>query len=232
MRSSAVRSQQLPGRRVLPHNHVLVTVLAGQDDRASLQASLQDVDEAIRARLGELRCPVPSGFEVDVHYLKKPKPGWRAEQRFAVDFDSRVVTRRPPAREPAPPGLRVRVIRGQATRSSYTLAETDIRIGRSALPLDQTGRPRQNHVVFVEEGDEHSATVGRAHASIRYDAARREYRLFDDGSHNGTRVVRRGTMLSVVARNPVGVTLLSGDEVQFGTAAVTVEIAPEGHAAH
>ena len=216
------------GRRVLPHNHLLVTVIAGdKDERAALQASLEDVADAIRDRLGEIRCPVPAGFDVDVHYVKRAKPGWTPQQRFAVEFGSRVVTRAAATRAAAvPPVSRVNVVRGQATQTSYTLKELHVRIGRTAISTDHTGRPRHNHVVFVEDGDEHSATVGRAHASIQYDAARREYRLFDDGSHNGTRVVRGGTILNVVARNPVGVTLFSGDEVQLGTAAMTVEIDP------
>jgi pSer/pThr/pTyr-binding forkhead associated (FHA) protein len=92
------------------------------------------------------------------------------------------------------------------------------------MPTDHLGQPRHNQVVFVEEGDEHGATVGRAHASIRWDADRREYRLFDDGSHNGTRIVRAGVTIPVSPRDPVGVTVRSGDEIQFGTAAVRVEV--------
>ena len=54
------------GRRVLPHNHVMVSVIAeDKDDRAALQPALEDVADAIRARLVEIRCPVPSGFEVE-----------------------------------------------------------------------------------------------------------------------------------------------------------------------
>ncbi len=215
------------GRRVLPHNHATISVIAeDKDNRAALEAALEDVADAVRARLVEIRCPVPSGFDVDVHYLKKPKVGWKPQQRFAVELDSRTVTRAAPPRAPSPPVLRVNVVRGQATQASYTLSELQVRIGRTATPMDHTGRPRYNHVVFVEEGDAHSATVGRAHASIQYDVARREYRVFDDGSHNGTRVLRSGTMINVVARDPVGVTILSGDEVQLGTAAISVEIDP------
>src|SRR5687767_12837806 len=72
------------GRRVLPHNHATISVIAeDKDDRAAFDAALEDVADAVRARLVEIRCPVPNGFHVDVHYLKKPKAGWRPEQRFA-----------------------------------------------------------------------------------------------------------------------------------------------------
>jgi hypothetical protein len=212
------------GRRVLPHNYVLVSVLADKDDRAALGAAFDDLDATIRGRLAELRCPVPPGFAVDVHYLKKPKSGWRPTQRFSLDFESRVVSQPSPAPGPAAPGLRVEVIRGASAQATYQFDDTHIRIGRSASPTDHTGRPRHNHIVFMEEGDEHSATVGRAHASIHYDPDKREYRLFDDGSHNGTRIVRRGTVMTVAARNPVGTTVLTDDELQFGTAAVKIAI--------
>jgi hypothetical protein len=212
------------GRRVFPHNRVSVTVLAPDPGaRIGLAAGLDDIDRAVRGRLAELRCPVPVGFEVEVQYTKKPKTDWLAGQRFAVEFESRAVTRRAQVREAAPPGLAITVLRGRAAETSYRLSESLVRIGRTPLPTDDTGRPRQNHIAFAEDGDAHSATVGRAHASIRYDGIKREYRLFDDGSHNGTRVVRGDTTLNV-AGNPVGVRILSGDELQFGTAAVRIEI--------
>jgi hypothetical protein len=212
------------GRRVLPHNLAIVTVLAEDGERrAALEAALEDVDAAVRARLAEIRCPAPPGFEVVVHYAKRPRPAWRPSQRFSVEFDSRPVTHAP-SRPLALPPFRITVLRGRTSEPSYVLAEPVLRIGRTAEPTDHHGRPRRNHVVFLEDGDDHSLTVGRAHASIQWDGERRQYRLFDDGSHNGTRVVRGATMLNVVAGNPVGVTLLSGDELQFGTAAVKIEI--------
>jgi hypothetical protein len=219
------------GRRVLPHNHVIVTVVAAdRNDRTTLDAALDGLDGALRTRLAELRCPVPAGFEVEIRYLKRPKPGWPSGQRFSVDLDTRAITRASKPSAATPPALDITIARGRATQPSYRLALPIVRIGRTALPTDQRGRPRHNDVVFVEEGDEHSATVGRAHASIHFDAARGEYRLFDDGSHNGTRVVRGASTLNVTAGNPVGVRLLTGDEIQFGTAAVRIVIDAEGRA--
>ena len=213
------------GRRALPHNHVTVSLLAATpEDRVALEAAFEDIDRAIRARLSEIRCAVPNGFEVEMHYVRRAKPGWGAEQRFSVEYESRAVTRAATARHAPPPMLRVTVVRGRTTEPAYNLSEPYVRIGRTVAPTDHLGRPRHNHIVFIEDGDEHSTTVGRAHASIQYDIDRREYRLFDDGSHNGTRVVRGAATLDVKAGNPVGVTILSGDELQFGTAAVRVEL--------
>jgi hypothetical protein len=66
------------GRRVMPHNHLTVTVLVRtREDRASLGAVIDEIHKTIRGRLSELRCPVPAGFAVDVEYVRKPKPGWK-----------------------------------------------------------------------------------------------------------------------------------------------------------
>ena len=211
------------GRRVLPRHHVTAVVLApDKDAKELLQVALADLETTIRTRLTELRCPVPHGFAVTVQYVRKPRAEWQPGQRYSLEEHSPAA--RAQTRGAGVPGVTVVVLRGEATQASYVLSESRILIGRTAAPIDYSGRPRHNHVVFVDEGNEHNATVGRAHASIRFDAERHQFRLFDDGSSNGTRVVRNGEMLDVTARNPVGVALLSGDEIQFGTAAVTIII--------
>jgi hypothetical protein len=211
------------GRRVLPRAQLDVAVLApDKEGRELLQVALADLEPAVRTRLAELRCPVPHGFAITVHYVKKPRAGWRPDQRFAIDEQASAT--RPGARANGVPAVNIAVLRGKASQSRYNLCESRILIGRTATPVDDAGRPRHNHVVFVDAGHEHNATVGRAHASIQFDPERRQFRLFDDGSSNGTRVVRNGATLDVAPRNPVGVALLSGDEIQFGTAAVTITI--------
>jgi hypothetical protein len=224
----AVAERALPsgsGQRVLAHNTIAVSVLAPTpDERLALQAVLADLPAAIAERLREIRCQIPAGFTVEVHYVRRPRPNWATDQRLAIEHASREVA---PAAELAPagpPSLHVTVVRGTATQETYTLRESHVQIGRSPLPVDIGGRPRTNHVVFVEDGDEHSRSVGRAHASIRFEPARGEYRVFDDGSRNGTRVVRRGMTLEVMRRDPTGVTIVSGDEIHLGTAAIRVVV--------
>ena len=213
------------GRRALRHNHIAISLLATEkDDRTALDDALADVMQGIRTRLTEIRCRIPNGLQVEVEYIKKPRAGWAPGQRFSVEYSSRAVTKPSAPPRATLPLLRLTVIRGQAAHKNYVLTEPHVRIGRTTSPMDHMGRPRRNHVAFAEDGDGHSVTVGRAHASIRYDEGRREYRLFDDGSHNGTRVVRNGQTVEVVRSNPLGVTLFSGDEIQFGTAAVQVTI--------
>ena len=217
------------GRRVFPFTRLSVTVLAESlERRAALEAALSDLQPAVEQRLGELRCEVPRGFRAHVELTRRPRSSWAPGQQFAIDGRHEPVDgAHGLAREKAP-ALKVTVVRGAATKSSYVLSERQIRIGRSENPVDDRGRPRHNHVVFLEGADEHSPTVGRSHASIRYLAARHEYRLFDDGSHNGTRIIRDGRILEVTPRDPVGVTIVSGDEIVLGTAAVRVCLSEPG----
>jgi hypothetical protein len=213
------------GRRVLPYNHVTVIVLAADKPaRARLQAALDGLQDSVAARLGEIRCAIPAGFALETRYVTRPAATWAPHQRLAFDYQSREAPSVAMAAPEQQPRLRITIARGQATHASYTFAESHVRIGRSAQPVDGRGRPRTNNVAFLENGDDTSRTVGRAHASIRYDGARREYRVFDDGSHNGTRVMRDGLLLDVKPLDPVGVTLRSGDEIQVGTAAMRVQI--------
>lgn len=213
------------GRRVLPFRFALITIAAETPDRRlALEAALTDLQAAVEQRLAELRCDVPAGFCVRVDVTRRPKPSWSPGQRFAIDTSNEVPAGMSAARKEPLPVLTATVLRGVAAKTSYALSEQQIRIGRTENPVDDRGRPRHNHIVFLEDGDEHSRTVGRSHASIRYQADRREYRLFDDGSHNGTRIIRDGRVVDVVPRDPVGVTLVTGDEIVLGTAALKVEV--------
>lgn len=214
------------GRRVLPYNRVSVTLLASEKDRrAALEAALTGLEYDAVARLGELSCDVPAGFTLEIEYARRPRAGWGPDRWVDIEFG------RSPVAPPRPentdlPHLCITVVRGTAVQPSFTLPERQVLIGRTSDPVDQRGRTRHNHVAFLEDGDEHSRTVGRAHASIRYLPDRREYRLFDDGSRNGTQVVRGGTVIEATPHDPIGVVLQSGDEIRFGQATVQIRIEP------
>jgi hypothetical protein len=102
-----------------------------------------------------------------------------------------------------------------------------ISIGRTAEPIDASGRIRRNHVAFLDEIDGTTETVGRAHAHLRFDATAAECRLFDEGSSNGTSIIRGGSAIQVPARDPRGVRIQSGDEIQLGRALIRVSIDDE-----
>jgi hypothetical protein len=213
------------GRRLFPYRCLWAIVLADTAERrAALEGALADLQPALEQQLAELRAQVPPGFGVRVEYVKRPKASWSPGQQFALDYGRDVPDQTVVPPHDRTPVFNADVIRGTAVKPSYALTDRQIRIGRTENPIDEHGRPRHNHIAFVEDADEHSRTVGRSHASIRYVADRREYRLFDDGSHNGTRVIREGRVLDVTPRDPVGVTIVSGDEIVLGTAALRVRL--------
>lgn len=220
------------GRRALPDTYVKVKVMArdAADERA-MQLVLGGVRDKAVARLRELQCDVPAGFRVDVGYVRRRPSGW-ADQPMMIDFeadapggDAPAAKQKPAAHgEPGQPQLILTIVRGRAAYPSYTLCEPAIRVGRSEAPVDDRGHARRNDVAFTEEDDPHSRTVGRGHCEIRYDRARGEYRIFDERSANGTRVIRDGQVIDVPPKDPFGVAIRSGDELEFGTAAARVEI--------
>lgn len=218
------------GRRALPDGLIKVKVLAKDAaDERTLQVVLGGIRDKAAARLRELQCDLPAGFAVDVSYLRKRPASWQADQPLSIEY---VAGAPAPVHQPAPTGtldaattqpeLMLTIIRGRASAASYTLREPSVRIGRSASPVDDRGHARHNHVAFDEE-DPHSRTVGRGHCEIRYDHGGGEYRIFDERSANGTRIIRAGQVIEVPPKDPFGVAIRSGDELEFGTAAVRVE---------
>jgi hypothetical protein len=214
------------GRRVLPGDGVQVKVLVEQTDaRRALEAVLADVRDTVIARLLELHCTVPRWFAVDVSYVRRSPADWEAGQRLAVTVvpgSGRTAANGGDAE--ALPTLAIAILRGQTAQQEFTFTEPVVRIGRSHDPTDDRGRPRFNDVAFLENDSAENRTVTRGHAVIRYHAATAEYRLFDEGSANGTRVIRSGEVIDVPKRDPVGLALKSGDEVQLGKAAIRVRV--------
>ena len=231
----AIESRAQPvggGRRALPDAYVKVKVIAKDPaEQRALQTVLGGLQERVLTRLREVGCELPRGFRIEVVYLRRRPAGWAVDQPMQIEYEAgppaggeRAGSEHAPAAERAHPALTLTIVRGRATSEAYTLREPWIRIGRSAAPVDHRGHARHNHVAFTEDDDPHSRTVGRGHGEIRYDAARGEYRIFDEGSANGTRVIRGGEVIAVPPRDPFGIAIRSGDVLEFGTAAVRVGI--------
>jgi len=205
-------------RRALPYDRIVVRLLAPADlERAPLDKVFADLEPRVRERLRELRCDVSRALDIRVSFLKKAPPGWTPAQLFSIDYHARADGG--DATSPSWPLLKVTVLKGTATKKVYMFREPTILIGRTAEPTDSKGRVRRNHVAF----DDRNATVSRAHARLKYDKSRAEYRLLDEGSGRGTRVVR-GETLMPVPRDPRGVRIHSGDEIQCGDASVRVTL--------
>ena len=217
------------GQRVFPYTQVVIRVLANDEARASVEAVFEDFATRLQERLAEVRCE-PRPVAVTVECVEMPCEGWRETQRF----DARYV--KEPSREAAaaktaevtasvtPPTLRVVVLKGAAAEPEFTFEESTVSIGRSADPTDGFGRVRRNRIAFLDTVDGVTETVGRAHARLRFDAATGDYRLFDDGSSNGTSILRDGEVLVVHRRDPRGVRVRSGDEIQIGRALLRLTI--------
>ena len=216
------------GRRTLPDALVDVKILAADPAaQRALRSVLDEVQGAVVTRLGELRCDVPAGFRVQVTYLKRAPSGWPADRQLAIEYPQPAAAAAAPVLDT--PSLTLTVLRGTAAQDSYHFTAPIVRVGRSAMPHDDRGRTRRNDVAFLENGNDDSMTVTRGHCEIRFSRSHGGYRVFDERSANGTRIVRGGEIIDVPANDPMGVALADGDELQFGNAAVMVAIGVGEH---
>ena len=208
------------GRRKLPDALVDVKIVAADPAaQRALRTALDDVQSGVLARLKELSCEVPAGFRVQVTYLKRPPSGWPADRQLAIEYPHIQTIETAPS---GTPELTLTVTRGSATQESVHIHAAD-RAGRPLRRAPRRSRPhRRNDVAFLENGDDDSMTVTRGHCEIRFSRAGGGYRVFDERSANGTRIVRNGEIIDVPANDPIGVAIIDGDEIEFGTASVSV----------
>lgn len=117
------------------------------------------------------------------------------------------------------------VLKGAVEQETYRMRKERILIGRLSEVTDLEGRVvRKNDVVFLDNGDDINSTVGRIHARIWFDPEKKEFRIMDEASRYGTRIVREGRPIEVPGGNSRGVRLKSGDEIFFGQACVRFEL--------
>lgn len=208
------------GRRVFPYARVIGCVVQTSAGREACEATFADFEAQVRARLEEVRCDPPRQLDVRVVVLRESPPGWQTGRVFAIDYRKASDVAPMANARPARPVLQIAVIAGAASQNIYTIDAATILVGRGAEQVDASGSMRRNHIVFLETSDGVTETVGRAHARLTWDGTSGTYRLFDEGSSNGTHVVRNGATIRVPPRDPRGVRVRRGDEVQFGRAVV------------
>jgi hypothetical protein len=214
------------GRRIFPYNRIVVQVVALDVDRPTVTAVFDDIGARVRERLREMRCDPPLNLEARVTVIDNVPAEWTPGRRYAIEYQRCAETPTAPVAAAAQPSLVVIVLKGAAAQAEFAFSQRTIAIGRTPEATDHLGRTRRNDIAFLDSADGTTETVGRAHARIAYDDATNAYLLFDDGSHNGTFVVRRGTTIPVVARDPRGLRLEDGDELHFGRAVVGVRTLP------
>jgi hypothetical protein len=205
------------GQRVFPYGHVTVTLISADPGRRALYQTAfgeggrleSDVQEA----LDSAECEVPRGFGVEV------KTSDTGEKSFTIEFS---VQASKVAAQAARGAGRLIVVKGKTGQVEYPLGKALTNLGRMAELTDTEHRVvRRNDVVFEEGGDEANATVSRRHAHIRLDSG--EYRICDEGSEFGTRVLRDGRLIEVPAGNRRGERLRAGDEIFLGRACLRFE---------
>jgi pSer/pThr/pTyr-binding forkhead associated (FHA) protein len=212
------------GRRIFPYNALTVVLAADSgEDRARYEALL-DSAPSLRERLHErIRShgADPSDLEVVVTYAAEADSSWRAPE-FHVELAR--VTRAVEVvavKEPSRPCIELTIVRGAATEPTYSLTAARIDLGRGAEVRDTSGRLlRTNHVVFTEGVDDINPSVSRRHAHITCDDGG-AYRIHDDGSAQGTSVLRDGASI-LVRGGSRGVRLRAGDEIVLGEARLRV----------
>jgi hypothetical protein len=214
------------GTRVFPFNTIGVTILAPTGrDRARLEA-IVDGDTPLPDRIGErLRsagCARPD-LAVHIDYVPRAQKHW-TDQQFSLAFSrlARKAAVRKVPQASSCPRIAMTITRGVAAQQEYVFSCERIDLGRGADVRDtRTGLIRTNHVAFSEAGDEVSRTISRQHAHVLYHPQSNQFRLFDDGSVHGTRIVRNGKTLPV-PRGARGIRVQPRDEICVGDARVLI----------
>jgi len=229
----AVEQQLQPagrGNHVFPFNRIRVSVVAmSHDVRARLEAVFDGqptLRERILERLRSVGCQVPD-LAVKMVYVTRAQPGW-ASPDFHIEF-SRVT----PAAHANPPAgatpnrIELTVLHGAAQQRTYSFNQARIDLGRCVEVRDSRHRLiRTNLVAFTEGAGALNQSISRQHAHIAYNAGSGEYRVYDDGSAQGTGIVRSGRTMAVPSGSR-GLRLHSSDEIILGEARVRVKFGPE-----
>jgi len=208
--------------RVFPYELVVVRLRVAADKLEAARAVFGGgaFEERVRERLREVRCEVPARFQVRLRARPRQSEG---ESPFAIHFREPMAEKRPGAPAAAlaaVPTARIMVIEGQCRRRMHELRLERINLGRlDSVEGRGPNRLRRNHVAFLDRDDAINATVSRAHAHIEYFAGD-GFRVFDDGSAQGTRILRDGRSIPVARAAVRGVKLRHQDEIELGMARV------------
>jgi hypothetical protein len=210
------------GRRTFPYNRVRVQITQHGADDAAIQAVFAGLVSRLKDRLGELNCDAPDPIDAIVT-VADGDAGAPAVVSVQCLNDGE---HRPRAAMPSPrrPHLRLTVIKGQCTEAEYVFDEPVILIGRTAEPTDALGLVRSNHVAFADARDGVNETVARAQARLQFDEDSGHYVIFNESSSNPTSVIRAGRLIRVAPRDPRGVRVVSGDQLQLGRAVLRVAV--------
>jgi hypothetical protein len=215
------------GRRVFPYDRIVVRIAQPGADAAAIEAIFRQLEPRLRDRLMELQCEGPETIVTNIAIVDPS--GDTVEPLLAIEcLNDRSATPVTPPQQPGAhrsyPTITITVLKGQCSAPEYVFEEPVIAIGRTAEPTDAFGQIRVNHVAFLQVRDGVNETVGRAHARLQFESASGHFHLFNEGSSNPTSVIRNGRMTRVPPRDPRGVRVQSGDQLQLGRAVLRLTI--------
>ena len=215
------------GRRAFPYTRITVRLLAPAANRA-LRAGLKAVFDgppSVKERIEERFRSSGVAATLDavrVAFSTKPDPAW-THKDFTVEYERAPVA---PAAAPEPaktvalPRVKIAVRSGKAAQDAYAFAQRRIDLGRRLEVLNARHEVvRTNDVAFEDDDSEVNRTVSRRHGHLEWTGT--EWRLCDDRSAHGTRIVRDGRTVPVPAGSR-GVRLRTGDEILLGNARLRV----------
>jgi hypothetical protein len=200
------------------HIHPATEALSDVFETAFLRDSSLEME--IRRKLREEEIQQAGSLEITVQVHEPANDKAKPENLLQLNF---VKLNKP--RTVEIPELTLHIIKGTVEQEIYRIKQERILIGRLSEVTDQEGRMvRKNDIVFLDNGDNINSTVGRIHARIWFDPEKQEFRLMDESSRYGTRIVRGGRSIEVPGGNSRGVRLKPGDEIYFGQACVRFEL--------
>lgn len=210
------------GRRIFPYDRIVVRITQPGADPVAVQAVFAQLENRLRERLHELRCETPEVIEASVSFGEATEES--TQPVLSLECSAERDRPAPSVTHAGYPPLCITVVKGQCAETEYVFEEPVVAIGRTAEPTDAFGQVRFNHVAFLEERDGVTETVGRAHAKLQFDRESGHYHLFNEGSSNPTSIIRSGRTIRVAPRDPRGVRVQSGDQLQLGRAVLRVTI--------
>ena len=212
------------GARIFPYNRIAIRIVQAGADRDAITAIFRQLEPRLRERLVELRCDAPGPIHIELTVAEPETDGHPVLSLECLDDQDVAGLEQAPRIPRRATRLGIAIVKGQAEQAEYNFTEPMIAIGRTAEPVDAHGNIRRNHVAFVDSRDGISETVARAHARLQRDPQTGEYHLFNEASSNPTAIVRGGRSIRVPPREPRGLRVQSGDEVQLGRAVIRLTI--------
>lgn len=215
------------GRLGFGYSHIRVQVLAEPERRRSYETVFLEgaaLEQDIKLNFDDRGVEYPGRLKVEVE-LVEDLPADVKARGFDLTYSNTAST--PVSIEP--PEIRLRILDGAAEESEYRFRRQRINIGRMAEVLDAQLRPiRRNDVALKEEAAGPNLTVSRTHAHIQWDAEESRFRVFDDGSAQGTTLLREGSLIPVPRGTSKGVPLLPNDQIIVGQVHISFDYVDPG----